>query len=101
MIELTRVIIITIMGKLTGLIVDSVSEVLRLSKDTIEPAPKIIKTKAETEFLKGVCKLDKANRMILLLAVDKILTFEEQNTLSGNPEHKESEINECVAVEAD
>lgn len=99
--ELTRVIIITIMGKLTGLIVDSVSEVLRLSKDTIEPAPKIIKTKAETEFLKGVCKLDKANRMILLLAVDKILTFEEQNTLSGNPEHKESEINECVAVEAD
>ena len=82
--ESTRVIIITIMGKLTGLIVDSVSEVLRLSKETIEPAPAIIKTKAETEFLKGVCKLDKADRMILLLAVDKILTFEEQNVLSDS-----------------
>jgi purine-binding chemotaxis protein CheW len=96
--ESTRVIIITIMGKLTGLIVDSVSEVLRLSKDTIEPAPRIIKTKTETEFLKGVCKLDKANRMILLLAVDKILTFEEQNILNDNPVKKESEIKDLVAA---
>jgi purine-binding chemotaxis protein CheW len=95
--DATRVIIITIMGKLTGLIVDSVSEVLRLSKDTIEAAPKIIKSKSETEYLKGVCKLDKANRMILLLAVDKILTFDEQNILSdcslnGKPAIKEQII---------
>ena len=88
--ESTRVIIITIMGKLTGLIVDSVSEVLRLSKDTIEPAPGIIKTRTETEFLKGICKLDKVNRMILLLAVDKILTFEEQSLLNENSFNSES-----------
>jgi purine-binding chemotaxis protein CheW len=99
--ESTRVIIITIMGKLTGLIVDSVSEVLRLSKDTIEPAPRIIKSKTETEFLKGVCKLDKVNRMILLLAVDKILTFEEQNILNGDSVHKGSEIKKCLSAEVE
>lgn len=99
--ESTRVIIVTIMGKLTGLIVDSVSEVLRLSKDTIEPAPRIINSKAETEFLKGVCKLDKANRMILLLAVDKILTSEEQNLLDATASQEKSEIKDCEAVSID
>lgn len=94
--EATRVIIITIMGKLTGLIVDSVSEVLRLSKDTIEPAPRIIKTNAETEFLKGVCKLDRANRMILLLAVEKILTFEEQSMLCDTSLIGKSKNSDCI-----
>ena len=99
--ESTRVIIITIMGKQTGLIVDSVSEVLRLSKDTIEPAPKIIKTKSETEFLKGVCKLDKAIRMILLLAVDKILTFDEQNMLSDSSFNGKPVIKERIPVSSE
>jgi purine-binding chemotaxis protein CheW len=86
--EATRVIIVTIMGKLTGLIVDSVSEVLRLAKSTIERTPEIIRSKTGTEFLKGVCKIEKDNRMILLMSVDKILSSEEQSQLETTTEEK-------------
>jgi purine-binding chemotaxis protein CheW len=81
--EATRVIIVTILGKLTGLIVDSVSEVLRLSLNIIEQTPEIIRSKNGTEFLTGICKLEKEKRMILLISIDKILTSEEQGQLDS------------------
>ena len=76
--ESSRVIIVDMNGKLTGLIVDSVSEVLRVPRKSIEPPPDVISADIQTEFIKGVGKLDNTGRMIILVDVTKILSREEQ-----------------------
>lgn len=67
-----------------GLVVDNVSEVIRLYADQIEKSPDIFSLAIDAKYIEGVAKLD--NRLIVLLDVDKLFTFEEQNVLSGmNP----------------
>ncbi|NMB40927.1 MAG: purine-binding chemotaxis protein CheW [Firmicutes bacterium] len=72
--EDTRIIIVEIQENKVGLIVDSVTEVLRLSSTEIQPPPsKIAGTR--TDFIKGVGKID--DRLLIILDMDKILTTEE------------------------
>ena len=75
--ETTRVIIVTILNKQTGLIVDSVSEVLRLPARNIESTPDIMSNDAKTSFLKGVGKSKDTGKMLLLISTDKILSTVE------------------------
>ena len=74
----TRVIIVT-MGNLTvGIMVDGVSEVLRVSDDTIEPLPSMVNS-VNSDFLKGIVRLE--DRLIILLEVEKVLDLEEKRSL--------------------
>jgi len=57
-----------------GAIVDEVTEVLRIPKDAIEPAPAIISEKIKADYVKGVGVLE--NRLLLLLDFKKV--FEEK-----------------------
>ena len=79
--ESTRVMIINMGGKLTGLIVDAVSEVIRHTQKCIESPPDVIQGDSKMEFIKGLGKIDKNNRMILLIDVSKILSDSEQKEL--------------------
>lgn len=68
-------IIVTRIGKnVMGMIVDAVSEVTRLPKECIDPTPSFGE-RINTEFMKGVGKIDK--RLLIILDVDKVLTAEE------------------------
>jgi purine-binding chemotaxis protein CheW len=74
----TRIVVTEIGGKRVGMVVDSVSEVLRLPLDAIEPAPDMI-TGADTEYIRGVGKID--DRLIILLDLAKIVTGSEKREL--------------------
>jgi purine-binding chemotaxis protein CheW len=78
----TRVVVVDIAGRKTGIIVDAVSEVMRLSRSDIEPAPSVAKAGYQEDFIEGVGKTDGGKRMLLLLSADKLLTDEEVNSLS-------------------
>jgi purine-binding chemotaxis protein CheW len=65
-----RIIVVEAASQRVGLIVDSVSEVVRIPLNQIEPTPDIV-TVAHAEFLGGVGKLD--NRLIILLNVDQVI----------------------------
>lgn len=69
----TRIVVVEVNGTVLGLIVDSVSEVLRIPADTVEPPPRL--GKIEREYVKGVGKLD--NRLLILLDVDRLLSDTE------------------------
>ena len=71
----SRIIIVEVGDNVIGIIVDSVSEVLRLSTSNVEPAPEIISTKIKADYLKGVGKLD--DRLLILLDLEKVLSDEE------------------------
>ncbi|HAI21867.1 MAG TPA: chemotaxis protein CheW [Clostridiales bacterium UBA8153] len=53
-----------------GLVVDAVSEVLRVPLDTVEPPSPVI-TGTDMEYLEGVAKLDR--RLVILLNLDRVL----------------------------
>lgn len=72
--EQTRIIIVEIKGNDVGLIVDSVTEVLRFPAAAIQPPPsRIAGTRAD--LIKGVGKIE--DRLLIVLDLEKILTTEE------------------------
>jgi purine-binding chemotaxis protein CheW len=74
----TCIIIIDIKQISIGLIVDNVSEVLKLEDEDIEPSPTISKT--DHKFVKGIGKVGKS--VILLLDCQNLLTDDEWVCLS-------------------
>ena len=68
----TRIIIVEIEGLTMGMIVDSVSEVLRLSAEQIEDVPSVIQTEVQEHYIYGVGKLK--DRLLVLLDLKKVLT---------------------------
>jgi purine-binding chemotaxis protein CheW len=78
----TRIIIVDLGGIKTGLVVDSVREVLNLAKKDIAPPPEAIGSGIDQSFISGIGKVDAGKRMIVLLDVEKILSRQEQSHLS-------------------
>ncbi|MBF0568322.1 MAG: chemotaxis protein CheW [Nitrospirae bacterium] len=68
--ESSRVMIVDLQGVTIGLIVDAVSEVLRVSSDIVESTPPM-SSNIDTEFIFGIAKLN--DRLIILLDIDKML----------------------------
>jgi purine-binding chemotaxis protein CheW len=71
--ERTRVIIMELAGVKTGLLVDSVREVLNLANQDIAPPPASLSTTIDRQYISGIGKVDQDKRMIVLLDVEKIL----------------------------
>lgn len=73
--DTTRIIIIDLEGKRTGIVVDAVSEVLRFERNLIEAPPESLSSGVDSDFVEGVGKLHDGKRMILILDISKILSF--------------------------
>jgi purine-binding chemotaxis protein CheW len=71
----TRIVIAKNNSKKIGMIVDSVSEVLRIQDNCIEPPPVMVST-ADAAYITGIAKVE--GRLIILLNLSKILSMEEQ-----------------------
>jgi purine-binding chemotaxis protein CheW len=76
----TRIIIVTMGNVKVGVVVDGVSEVLRVSDELIEPLPPMVNT-VNSVFLKGIVRLE--NRLIILLELGKVLDLDEQHSLES------------------
>ena len=70
----TRIIVVEAEDIKVGMIVDSVSEVLRISEDAVEASPTLA-TDISATYLQGVVKQD--NRLIIMLDLTKVLSLEE------------------------
>jgi purine-binding chemotaxis protein CheW len=71
---MTRVIVVETEGRLMGMVVDSASQVVRISADQIEPPPPVLHGPAQ-RFIVGVGKL--GEKLVILLDSDAILSVEE------------------------
>ena len=74
----TRIIVIELNNMIVGFVVDSVSEVLRIPASTVEAPPAVV-SGVESEYISGVGKLD--DRLLILIDLDKLLSFQEQSGL--------------------
>ncbi|MHB1041857.1 MAG: chemotaxis protein CheW [Eubacteriales bacterium] len=74
------IIIADIAGITIGMIVDAVSEVLRISNDRVEPPPPVVHG-VDSAYLKGVAIVEEG--LIILLDIKQVLLKQEKNELKG------------------
>jgi purine-binding chemotaxis protein CheW len=85
----TVVVILRIAGRVIGIVVDGVSDVLRLAPGDVRAAPQL-GTVVDGSFIAGVAT--QGERMVLLLDIEKFLSSAELNLLNqvAQPPRSES-----------
>ena len=66
----SRIVVVTVLGRTVGLIVDSVTEVIWMPENAMEPSPSLGST-AAAEFTKGVGRM--GNRLLIMLDLHRLL----------------------------
>jgi purine-binding chemotaxis protein CheW len=76
--QFTVVIILNIGGRIMGMVVDSVSDVITLSSEQIKPAPEM-GAAFNTDYLVGLGTLE--DRMLILVDIDKLMSSAEMGLI--------------------
>lgn len=78
----SRIIVAEVGDKVLGLLVDAVSQVIKMAPECVEPTPEEV-LEVDTDFITGVGKLK--NRLIILLDLERLLKREniEVRSMSG------------------
>ena len=74
----TRIIVVEVGAHTLGMVVDAVSEVLRIPAETVE-RPHELTVNVDVAFLQGVAKLDQ--QLVILLNLEHLLKSHEQHAL--------------------
>jgi purine-binding chemotaxis protein CheW len=76
--QFTVVIILNIRGRVMGMVVDSVSDVITLTPDQVKPAPEMGAT-LNTDYLIGLGTIEQ--RMLILVDIDKLMSSTEMGLI--------------------
>jgi purine-binding chemotaxis protein CheW len=77
----TRIMVMDVDGELMGFIVDSVSEVIRISQHEIQPPPPVATSGIDQDCMSGV--INQPERLLILLDLEKMSSKEDRKTLSN------------------
>jgi len=69
------ILIINVDGRVTGFVVDAVTKVLKIQKNSIEPPPDIVVAGLKSQYIRGVCEI--GDRILILLDFSRILQIDE------------------------
>lgn len=78
--QFTVVIILNIGGRVMGMVVDSVSDVITLTADQVKPPPEM-GTAFNTDYLIGLGTLEE--RMLILIDIDKLMSSTEMGLIEN------------------
>jgi purine-binding chemotaxis protein CheW len=96
----SRIVVVDIGGRDVGVIVDGVTEVLRIPLSSVEPPSSMI-TNVDSDYLRGIAKLE--TKLIILLDLNKVLSAAEMHRISAmetahTDEPATAEVEEAVAT---
>lgn len=76
--KFTVVIVLNIAGRIVGMVVDSVSDVITLAQEQIRPAPEM-GAALDTAYMIGLGTLDE--RMLILVDIEKLMSSEDMGLI--------------------
>ena len=79
--EFTVAIILNVAGRVVGVVVDAVSDVLTLASDAIRPTPEFASATFDTKYITGLATVDE--RMLILLDIEKLMTGADMALVDG------------------
>jgi len=72
------VIIMNVLGRVIGMVVDGVSDVVALSGDQVKPAPEM-GAALDTDYITGLGTLNE--QMLILVDIEKLMSSEEMQVM--------------------
>jgi purine-binding chemotaxis protein CheW len=81
--QFTVVIILNLSGRVVGIVVDSVSDVLSLASEHIRPAP-AFGSAVDTYYVTGIGALD--SRMLILVDIERLMSSADMGLVDALPE---------------
>ena len=79
--DFTVVIVLNVRGRVVGAVVDSVSDVLELSPDSIKPAPEMASA-VDTSFITGISSVNE--RMLILMDIEALMASPEMGLIDSD-----------------
>ncbi len=76
----TVVIVLNVKGRVVGAVVDSVSDVLELARDQINPAPDM-NTTVDTTFITGIASV--GERMLILMDIEALMSSADMGLIDS------------------
>ncbi|QLH74266.1 MAG: purine-binding chemotaxis protein CheW [Methanomassiliicoccales archaeon] len=87
----SRIIVAEIGDNQLGIVVDSIEDVMRVSRSTISPPPKTLSMGVDTRFLTGICKTP--DKLIMLLDLNNIIIADaDPNRIVPTQEPEKGEV---------
>lgn len=77
--EHTRIIVVNVQKRIIGMVVDAVTEVLRIGADQVESPPSSI-AGIDHDYVRGLVKLQE--KLLILLNIENVLSRDQQKQLS-------------------
>jgi purine-binding chemotaxis protein CheW len=78
--QFTVVIILSVGGRVVGMVVDSVSDVIELKPEQVRPAPDF-SSSFDTRYITGLGTVDE--RMLILVDIERLMSAEDMALMSG------------------
>ena len=70
--QFTVAIILNVAGRVVGMVVDSVSDVIQLTAEQIRPAPDFSSSTFDTKYITGLGTID--SRMLILVDIERLMS---------------------------
>jgi purine-binding chemotaxis protein CheW len=96
----SRIVVLTLGGVSVGVVVDSVSEVLRVSKSGVDPLPPLLVREGNMAEITSICRLDNGKRMVSIMTARNLFNNSAIKEALNAVTEKEQEVNQN-AVEVD
>ena len=80
--QFTVVIILNVAGRVVGMVVDGVSDVIQLAAEQIRPAPEFSSTTFNTQYITGLGTAD--DRMLILIDIEKLMAGSDMALFESN-----------------
>ena len=97
----TRIVVVSCGGHTTGILVDAVSEVLRIPVSVVEDLVPLMARETNLRDITKICRLNEGKRLVSILSVDQMLDQDElKKTLSGISEEDTMQQDDALQDDA-
>ena len=77
----TVVIVLNVKGRVVGAVVDSVSDVMQLNDQTIQPAPEMSSSIVDTSYITGIANV--SDRLLILMDIESLMSSAEMGLINA------------------
>ncbi|RZL11615.1 MAG: chemotaxis protein CheW [Rubrivivax sp.] len=81
----TVVIVLNVKGRVVGAVVDSVSDVMQLNDQAVQPAPEISASAVDTSYITGIANV--SDRLLILMDIEALMTSAEMGLINSLATH--------------
>jgi purine-binding chemotaxis protein CheW len=99
--EKSRIVVLTLNGVSVGVVVDAVSEVLRVSKSGVDPLPALLAREGNLAEITSICRLDNGKRMVSIVTARNLFGHSVIREALSAMNEDEAEDSQLQAKEVD